>query len=183
MIRLALENAIHGLVQPRLAITTIWEKRSTPSGASIPRPTTPYASLNLVTDLTDGLPSGRGNAVLSGSDYLQKTTEDRYSRTSLRVFGAGAWDKLSDLRLFLNTPTAMESARVAGLGLVNTTEPVDLSDIDGAGWEQVVTMDMVWHRRESIETDEGYIEIVEFPVTYKDGDTTVATETVTADAS
>ena len=58
----------------------------------------------------------------------------------------------------------------------------DLTALDGAGWEQVATMDTTWHRRQSIATDEGVLESLTIPVTFVEGSTTI-TATVNVDAS
>ena len=178
MTRAQLENAIRGLVQPRLAITTVWAHGTTATGAAVPRPDTPHALLNLVSDVADGMPDGLGDAVLSSGEYLEQMTEDRYARCSVKVFGTGAWDKLHDLRLYLQTATSRALADTAGIGVAGIGNVTDLTSLDGAGWEQVCTLDMVVHRRELLEVDEGYIESATITVTHKEGATTVATDTI-----
>lgn len=183
MTRVQLEDGIRDLVSTRLGITTIWARKKTTTGASIPRPAGAHAVLNLVSDVSEGLPDGRGDAVLSDGDYLEQVREDRYCRVSVRTYGASAWDKLSDLRLYLRTPTAQGLATAAGLGLTSISDVTDLTELDGAGYEQVGSMDLVFHRRESIEADEGYLETLQIGMTYQDaGGTTIATDTIEAEA-
>ena len=185
MTRVELEDAVRGLVQPRLGLTTIWAHGTTATGVAVARPDTPHAILNLVSDVADGLPDGSGDAVLDvdSGDYLERLTEDRYARVSVRVFGPGAWDSLQDLRLYLQTATAQGLADAAGIGVAGIGDVTDLTALDGAGWEEVSALDLRIHRRESIETDEGYMESVEVDLTYESGDVTVATDTVSVDAT
>lgn len=182
MTRAALENAIRSPIAARAAITTIWAHQTTATGAAIPRPSTPHLLLGIVSDEADGLPSGRGDAVLSGGSYLQQLTEDRYTRCSIRAFGAGALDILDDLRLYLQTDTARAAAMAAGIGLANVGGITDLTALDRAGWEQVASMDTVWHRRQSLSVDEGVLESLTIPLTFNEGSTTI-TQTVSIDAT
>lgn len=181
MTRAQIENAIYSVVQGRLGIAAIWANPTTASGVVPMRPNPPYAELNLLTDEPDGLPDQLGDAVLSGGSYLEQLTEDRYTRCSVKVYGAGAWDKISDLRLYLQTSTARGLLDIQGLGLAGMGSPLDLTALDGAGYEQVVTMDLRLHRRETLEVDEGYMESATISITHKDGVTTIATDTITAD--
>lgn len=178
MTREELENSIYGIIQSRLSITTIWAYGTTTSGAAISRPGKPYAMLNLVSFVSEGLPDGYGDAPQSGADYLEKLTEDRYVLCSVKTFGPGAWDKLSDLRRYLQTSTAQSLADEGEIGFSGIGEIIDLTAIDGAGWEQVCSVDLTIHYRDSIETDAGYLEAVDIDLTYKSGDTTIATDTI-----
>lgn len=182
MTRAQLEDAIRGLIQPRVAVATIWAHQTTATGAAVPRPTAPHVLLNIVSDEPDGLPCGRGDAILSGGQYLERLTEDRYTRCSVRAYGAGALDKLDDLRLYLQTASAQVLAQAAGVGLASAQGLTDLTALDGAGWEQVASMDFVWHRRQSLSIDEGVLESVTIPLTLTEGSTTI-TATVSADAT
>ena len=181
MTRAELENAIRGLVQPRLNIVTIWAYQTTATGASVARPDTPHALLNLISDVAEGMPDGLGDAVLSDGEYLERLTEDRYARCSVKVFGSGAWDKLQDLRLYLQTATSRGLADTAGIGIAGIGDVTDLTALDGAGWEQVCTLDLVVHRREQLEVDEGYMETVTIALTHKQGSATIATDTITSE--
>lgn len=186
MTRSGLENAIRGLVQPRLNLTTIWAHQTTATGSAVVRPSTPHALLNLISDVADGLPDSLGDApqhvVGLVTSQLEHLTEDRYARCSVKCFGAGAWDKLDDLRLYLQTATARGLADTAGIGISSLSDITDLTALDGGGWEQVCTMDLVVHRRERLESDEGYIDDVTIGLTYKDGATTVATDSIAVSA-
>lgn len=184
MTRAGLENAIRGLVQPRLALTTIWAYQTTATGAAVARPDTPHALLNLVSDVAEGMPDGLGDAVLSDGEYLEQLTEDRYARCSVKVFGAGAWDKLQDLRLYLQTATSRGLADTSGIGISGISDVTDLTMLDGAGWEQVCVLDLRVHRREMLEVDEGYLEAVTIDLEYEEPyGTTVDTDTISADAA
>ena len=182
MNRAALENAIRGLIYGRAAITTIWANQTTAQGAAVPQPAAPHLLLNLVSDEPDGLPSGRGNAVLSGGSYLQNLTEDRYTRCSVKAFGAGALDVLDDLRLYLQTDSARAAAGAAGIGLASVGDITDLTALDGAGWQQVATMDTRWHRRQTLQTDEGVLESLTIPLTLQEGSSTI-NATISVDAT
>jgi len=183
MTRAELENAIRGLVQPRLALTTIWARQKTATGAPVMAPTDPYAGLNLVSDVAEGMPDGLGDAVLSDDEYLEQLTEDRYARCSVKVFGAGAWDKLQDLRLYLQTATSRGLADTAGIGIAGIGDVTDLTALDGAGWEQVCALDLRIHRREQLGVDEGYMEAATIALTHKQGSATIATDTISVDAT
>lgn len=184
MTRAVLEDAIRGLVQPRLAITTVWAQKRTATGAPIMAPADPYAALNLVSDVAEGFPDGLGDAILSGGSYLEQLTEDRYARCSVKIFGAGAWDKLQDLRLYLQTTTAQGLADAAGIGVSGIGDVTDLTALDGAGWEEVAALDLRVHRRETLEVDEGYLESVTIDLEYEEPyGTTVEMDTISVDAT
>lgn len=185
MTRAELEDAIRGLVQPRLAITTIWARKKTATGVPVQAPADPYAALNLVSDVAEGLPDGYGDAPYDEDEetYLETLTEDRYARCSVKVYGAGAWDRLQDLRLYLQTSSAQAVADTAGVGLAGIGDVTDLTALDGAGWEEVAGMDLRLHRRETVSTDEGYMESVTSGLAYQQGATTVASDTVSVDST
>jgi len=182
--RTELEDAIRDLVSTQLGVTTIWAHRTTSTGAAVPRPSSPYAMLNLVSDELEGLPDGRSDASYDSDEatYLESQTEDVYSRVSVRAYGSGAWDRLQNLRQYLQSAAARETADGLGIGISGLSGVTDLTSLDGAGWKGVCSMDLRPHRRDTWTRDEGYMEAADAGMTYEyPRDTTVATDTISAD--
>lgn len=182
MTRVQLEDGLYNLLQPQLGMTTLWAHQGGDAAARMPDK--PLVLLNIVSDLEQGLPDGYGDAQLVGSDYLERLTEDRVLRLSLRAFGAGGFDVLNRLTRYFRTTTGQLATNAAGFGLLSATAPTNVAQLSGAGWEELVTMDLRLHYRAAVETDEGYLDRVEIGVTYTDaGGATVGTDTIIGDVN
>ncbi len=119
-----------------------------------PKPSSPFASLRLSPERTLGTDI-RGRP--DGSGILD-VVEQKEATLSVNAYGSGAIDKCNMLWLSLQRPTIVDRCFVAGIAVVRAEAVQDLTALlDGRGWEERASIDLVVTYSRSTTDEPGYI--------------------------
>lgn len=159
-----LQLAIYNWVTDVLGIQVIWENQSEH------RPERPYASLNLTVFPTK---LGHDDARMVGDKF--KVQGLREMTLSVNVYGAEAFEFLSDLQSSHEMPSIRQQLLRDCIVVVSTSEVRNLSELHEARFQTRGQMDVQLRTNYVAEdTETGYIERVE--ITDSNGETVTVNE-------